>query len=194
MRKILLYLISGGIFLSIKSCVFAQTTITTKPGDTSSAVIYGIPLKSLIGSENLDLASFQGKKILIVNTASECGFTYQYEGLEKLAKDYAGKLVVIGCPCNQFGGQEPGDSSEIQNFCTSKFSVTFPLSEKLDVRGKKQHPIYAWLTQKSMNGVLDAEVSWNFNKFLIDENGHLMAYFPSKVKPDDAQLLEMINR
>jgi glutathione peroxidase len=189
-----MYVISGGLFLSLKSCVFAQTRVAEKPGDSTAPVIYGIELKTLNGASTIDFAQYKGKKILIVNTASECGFTYQYEGLEALSIRFGEKLVIIGCPCNQFGGQEPGDSSEIQDFCSSKFSVNFPLSEKLDVKGKNQHPLYAWLTQKSLNGMLDAEVIWNFNKFLIDENGHMMAYFQSRVKPDDPALMEMIEK
>lgn len=193
MKRILFYFISGGFILSIKSCLFAQTQVASGNTD-SSAIVYGISLKSLDGTGTINFKDYQGKKILIVNTASECGYTYQYEGLQKLADTYKEKLVVIGCPCNQFGGQEPGDTTEIRQFCTGKFNVTFPLSEKLEVRGKDQHPLYAWLTQKTQNGVLDAEVLWNFNKFLIDENGHLMAYFPSKVKPEDPELINLIEK
>ncbi|MCC7296867.1 MAG: glutathione peroxidase [Bacteroidia bacterium] len=194
MRKIFMFILSGGILLSLKSCVFGQTKMAANTTDSSKTAIYPIMLKTLDGTGNIDFSAYKGKKILVVNTASECGYTPQYEGLEKLYKQYGDKLVVIGCPCNQFGGQEPGDTSEIRNFCTTKFSVTFPMSEKLDVKGKSQHPLFTWLTSKTKNGVLDAEVLWNFNKFLIDENGFLMAYFPSKVKPDDAELLKLINQ
>ena len=191
-RRVITYILTGGIFLSFKSCVFAQSKIGAENSDSTAKSVYGLKLQSLDGTSEIDFAAYQGKKILIVNTASECGYTYQYEGLEKLSRDFAGKLVVIGCPCNQFGGQEPGDSAEIRSFCSSKFSVSFLLSEKLEVKGKNQHPLYAWLTQKSLNGVLDAEVLWNFNKFLLDENGKLLAYFQSRVKPDDPELLKLI--
>lgn len=194
MRRAFLFILSGGIILTIKSCIFGHSKIAATPSTNMGNTVYSIDLKSLDGTSNIHFADYAGKKILIVNTASECGYTPQYEGLESLAEKYSDKVVVIGCPCNQFGGQEPGDSAEIRQFCTSKFSVTFPLSEKLDVKGKNQHPLYQWLTQKSQNGVLDAEVLWNFNKFLIDEKGHLMAYFPSKVKPDDDELVGLINK
>lgn len=189
-----MFILSGGILLSLKSCVFGQTKMAANTTDSAKTAIYPIMLKTLDGTGSIDFSAYKGKKILVVNTASECGYTPQYEGLEKLYKQYGNKLVVIGCPCNQFGGQEPGDTSEIRNFCTTKFSVSFPMSEKLDVKGKNQHPLFTWLTSKTKNGVLDAKVLWNFNKFLIDENGFLMAYFPSKVKPDDAELLKLINQ
>lgn len=194
MRRILIYILTGGFILSFKSCLFAQNKVAGPGSDSTATSVYGIELKNLDGTGTIDMASFKGKKILIVNTASECGYTYQYEGLQKLQDSFEDKLVVIGCPCNQFGGQEPGDSSEIRQFCTGKFAVTFPLSEKLDVKGDGQHPLYAWLTQSSKNGVLDAQVLWNFNKFLIDENGKLMAYFTSKTKPEDPALLELIGK
>jgi glutathione peroxidase len=193
MRRIFLFLFTGGVLLSLKSCIFGHSKIATTMTDSASSV-YSIQLKSLDGAGIIDFKALKGKKILIVNTASECGYTYQYEGLQKLATDKKDKLVVIGCPCNQFGGQEPGDTTEIRQFCTSKFSVSFPLSEKLDVKGSNQHALYKWLTQKSENGVLDADVLWNFNKFLLDEEGRMMACFPSKVTPDDAELLKLIDK
>lgn len=194
MRKIVLYLLSGGIILSLKSCIFGHSKVATTSLTQNEKTLYSIPIKSLDGTRNIDFSTFKGKKILIVNTASECGYTPQYEGLQQLADKYADKLVVIGCPCNQFGFQEPGDTTEIRLFCTRKYDVKFELTEKIDVKGSDQHPVYKWLTHKSENGVLDAEVLWNFNKFLIDENGHLMAYFPSKVKPEDEELVTLINK
>jgi glutathione peroxidase len=193
MRRIFLFLFTGGVLLSLKSCIFGHSKIATTMTDSASSV-YSIQLKSLDGAGIIDFKALKGKKILIVNTASECGYTYQYEGLQKLATDKKDKLVIIGCPCNQFGGQEPGDTSEIRQFCTSKFSVSFPLSEKLDVKGSNQHALYKWLTQKSENGVLDADVLWNFNKFLIDEKGNLIGYYPSSVKPEDAELKAAIEK
>ena len=127
--------------------------------------------------------------ILIVNTASKCGYTPQYEGLEKVYEQYKDKLVVIGFPCNQFGGQESGTNEEIVNFCKKNYGVTFPLADKIEVKGAGIAPIYQWLTQKAKNGVLDANIGWNFNKFLLDENGKMIAYFPSNVKPDSQDIL-----
>ncbi len=142
--------------------------------------IYDFKLKSLSGG-TVDFADFKGKKILIVNTASECGYTSQYAQLQELHEKMSETVVVIGCPCNQFGGQEPGTAATIQNFCESRYGVTFPLTEKLDVKGKNAHPLYQWLTQKEKNGKGDFTVSWNFNKFLVSEEGELVGHFGSGV-------------
>lgn len=144
--------------------------------------IYNFKVESLEGG-TINFASFKGKKILIVNTASKCGYTPQYEELEALYEKYKDKLVVIGFPANNFGGQEPGTNAEIKEFCTGTYHVTFPMAAKISVKGDDMHPLYQWLTSKEKNGVLDAEIKWNFNKFLLNEKGELVAYFPSKVKP-----------
>jgi len=153
--------------------------------------IHAFKVKALDGTD-IDFSSFKGKKILVVNTASKCGFTPQYEALQKLYSDYKDKLVIVGFPCNQFGGQEPGSAPEIQEFCKKNYGVTFPLAEKIDVKGDNIAPIYKWLCNKTENGVLDASISWNFNKFLLDENGKLLAYFPSKVKPTDEEIVKFL--
>ena len=150
--------------------------------------IHSFKVQSIDGTQ-INLASFKGKKILVVNTASKCGYTPQYEALEKVYEQYKDKLVIIGFPCNQFGGQEPGTNEEIVSFCKKNYGVTFPLADKIDVKGDKIAPIYKWLTQKSKNGVVDATITWNFNKFLLDENGKMIAYFPSNVKPDSEEIL-----
>ncbi len=157
----------------------------------SAQSIHSFNVKSIDGTA-LNLAKFKGKKILIVNTASKCGYTPQYEGLEKVYEQYKDKLVIIGFPCNQFGGQEPGSNEEIVDFCKKNYGVTFPLADKIDVKGDNTAPIYQWLTQKAKNGVLDASISWNFNKFLLDENGKMIAYFPSNVKPDSDAILSYL--
>lgn len=171
------------IITSILLTVFIikKSNKTTNIMETNST-LYNISIKSITG-EPIDFKKFKGKKILIVNTASECGFTGQYADLEKLSKKYADKLVVIGVPCNQFGGQEPGTLPEIKTFCEVNYGVTFLLTEKVDVKGDNQHPLYAWLTKKENNGVKNSSVKWNFQKYLIDENGHLMDYFYSITKP-----------
>ena len=153
--------------------------------------IHSFKVKSIDGKE-IDFASFKGKKILVVNTASKCGYTPQYEALEKVYKQNKGKLVIIGFPCNQFGGQEPGTNEEIVSFCQKNYGVTFPLADKIDVGGAQIAPVYQWLTQKSKNGVLDATIKWNFNKFLLDENGKMIAYFPSNTKPDSEEILSYL--
>jgi len=149
-------------------------------------------ISKLNSKEQLCLSDFKGKKILLVNVASECGFTKQYTDLEKLYTTYGDKLVIIGFPCNQFGGQEPGTEGEIAKFCSSKFAVTFPLTTKIDVKGSKQHPIYKWLTSKQLNGVDDYNVNWNFNKFMLDENGQLIGYFSSRINPMDSEITNLL--
>jgi glutathione peroxidase len=171
---------------TLLSILLMATVLTT-----NAQSIHSFTVKSIDG-KNLNLASFKGKKILIVNTASACGYTPQYEGLEKVYEQYKDKLVIIGFPCNQFGGQEAGTNEEIVAFCKKNYGVSFPLADKIDVKGSNAAPIYQWLTQKSKNGVLDASISWNFNKFLIDENGKMMAYFPSNVKPDSESILSYL--
>ena len=155
--------------------------------------IYDCKVAGLNGG-TIDLAQYKGKKILIVNVASECGYTYQYEDLEKLYEKYKDKMVLIGFPCNQFGFQEPGTAEEIKKFCTEKYSVTFPLAAKINVKGKDQAPIYEWLTKKELNGVETTDVSWNFNKYLIDEHGNYIAHYGSKVKPFDSVLVAAIEK
>lgn len=149
--------------------------------------IYEFQIKSIDGSL-IDFSNYRGKKILVVNTASKCGYTPQYEALEKLSKDYAGKLVVIGCPSDNFGGQEFGNDAETASFCKKNFGVSFPLTTRVNVVGDQADPLFKYLSQRSENGVLDAKISWNFCKFLIDENGKVQAFFPSKVRPDSEEI------
>ena len=167
----------------------ANDTATTATVDQKS--IYDFKVEALDGG-TIDFASFKGKKILIVNTASKCGYTPQYEGLEALYKKMGGKLVIVGFPANNFGGQEPGTNIEINEFCKKNYGVTFPLASKISVKGDDMAPIYKWLCNKSENGVLDAEIKWNFNKFLIDENGKLLYYFDSKVTPMSDELISKL--
>ena len=160
----------------------------TVPGNPS---IHSFKVKSIEGG-TIDFSKFRGRKILVVNTASKCGYTPQYEALEKVYEQYKDKLVIVGFPANNFGGQEPGSEGEIQEFCKARFGVTFPLASKVSVKGDDTAPIYQWLTHKHQNGVLDAEIKWNFNKFLLDENGKMIAYFESKVKPDSEEILKYL--
>lgn len=149
----------------------------------SGKSFYDLSITALDGKTKINFKDFKGKKVLCVNTASKCGYTPQYEGLQKLQDRYKGKLIVVGFPCNQFLGQESGTASEIAEFCKKNYGVSFLLSEKIQVKGKNQHPVYQWLCQKANNGKEDVTVGWNFGKFLIDENGQYLAYFPSKVDP-----------
>lgn len=134
--------------------------------------------------EKFDFSELKGKRVLVVNTASKCGYTPQYEQLQELHEKTQGEdFVIIGFPSNDFGGQEPGTNEEIKEFCKKNFGVTFPMMAKTPVKGEDQHPVYAWLTKQEQNGKADAKVSWNFNKFLIDEKGNWVAHHSSKVKP-----------
>ncbi|MFT5778143.1 MAG: glutathione peroxidase [Crocinitomicaceae bacterium] len=144
--------------------------------------IYEIEINALNG-DALDLSDYSGKKLLIVNVASKCGFTPQYKGLQELQEAYGDQLTIIGVPCNQFMGQEPGTSEEIASFCQVNYGVTFQITEKVDVKGKDQHPLYQWLTKKENNGSENSSVKWNFQKYLISENGELEAIFSTKTVP-----------
>lgn len=145
--------------------------------------------------ETFDLASLKGKKVLVVNTASKCGNTPQYADLEALYKKFGGdKFVIIGFPANNFLKQEPGSNEEIREFCTKNYGVTFPMMHKISVKGDDMDPIYQWLTQKSQNGVADCEVTWNFQKFMIDENGNWVDFLKPKEKVDAEKLLKWLGQ
>jgi glutathione peroxidase len=148
-----------------------------------------IPFKTITGSET-NLGAFKGQVVLLVNVASKCGFTPQYAGLEALYRKYKDRgLTIIGFPANNFLKQEPGTDAEILTFCTSKYDVTFPMMSKISVAGKEQHPLYTYLTKESP---VPGKITWNFNKFLLDRSGKVIARFDSKVKPDDAELVTQI--
>ncbi|MFN3530381.1 MAG: glutathione peroxidase [Bacteroidia bacterium] len=157
----------------------------------TSKNLYDYSFNSIDGKE-IKLSEFKGKKILFVNTASECGYTPQYKQLEELHKKHGNKLVVIGFPCNDFGGQEPGSEKEIAAFCEKNFGVSFLMAEKITVKGDKTHPIYKWLTSKELNGVKDSQVRWNFHKFLVDEQGRLIDSYGSAVKPMGEEILSKL--
>lgn len=153
--------------------------------------IYAFKIASIDGG-TIDFSKYKGKYILIVNTASKCGFTPQYKGLEQLYKDYADKLVIVGFPSDNFHDQEFHDNKDIQAFCEKNYGVTFPLTTRVDVKGEKITPVFDYLTHKSENGQLDAVISWNFNKFLIDPQGKLLAHFDSKVTPESTEITQYL--
>ncbi len=180
MRKLSVLLI--GILLLIFSGTMAQEAF------------YDFEVEAIDGSE-FNFEQLRGKKVLIVNTASKCGFTNQYEGLQELYEKFAGEdFTLIGFPANNFKNQEPGTEEEIMEFCRINYGVTFPMMSKISVKGDDMHPLYEWLTSKELNGVMEAEVKWNFHKFLIDENGHLVANFGSRVKPMDDKIVGLIKK
>ena len=149
--------------------------------------IYDIEINSLQNNP-IHLSNFKGKHILFVNVASKCGFTPQYKDLEKLHQEYQDKLVVIGVPCNQFGKQEPGSADEIQEFCKVNYGVSFLITEKVDVKGQNQHPLYTWLTSKDLNGKKSSSVKWNFQKYFVSPDGKLIDYFFSITKPTSSKI------
>jgi len=148
-----------------------------------------------IDGEEYDLSTFRGKKVLVVNTASKCGYTSQYADLEKLYKEYKDRdFVIVGFPANNFLGQEPGSNEEIAEFCQVNYGVTFPMMAKISVKGKDMHPLYKWLTSKEENGVMDSKVSWNFQKYMIDKSGQLVSFVKPKTEPYDDEIISWIGR
>lgn len=155
--------------------------------------IYDFTVKDINGKD-YSFDQLKGKKVMIVNTASKCGLTPQYEELQGLWEQYGNEdFIIIGFPANNFMNQEPGSNEEIEEFCQRNYGVTFPMMSKISVRGDDMHPVYKWLTSKDMNGVEDSKVSWNFQKYLIDENGKLLKVIKPRVKPTDPQILDWLN-
>jgi glutathione peroxidase len=169
--------------------IFAGTLFSnSKPEEELDlGSIYDININSLSGKP-MRLKDFEGKYILFVNVASRCGFTPQYKELQELHETYKNTLVVVGLPCNQFGGQEPGNSKEIESFCQVNYGVKFPITEKIDVKGQNQHPLYQWLTHKTVNGVKNSSVKWNFQKYLVDTKGNFVDYFFSNTSPKSTKI------
>ncbi len=161
--------------------------------DNIPTSIYDFNVPGLTGG-TIDFSQFKGKKILIVNTASECGNTPQYSELEALYKKYKGKLIIVGFPANDFGKQEPGSNQEIAAFCQKNYQVSFPMASKITVVSDAKAPIYVWLTEKKYNGLKDSEVKWNFQKYLINEEGHLVAVFAAGMKPSNPEIVAAIEK
>ena len=159
----------------------------------SQSSIHDFKFNSINGEE-YSFASFKGNKILIVNTASECGFTPQYKDLQELHNQYKDQLVIIGVPCNQFGKQEPGNADEIKSFCSKNYGVTFLITEKIEVKGGNQRPLYHWLTTKEMNGVKSSSVKWNFQKYLIGRNGEFIDFYYSITSPMSEKIVKNLSK
>lgn len=190
MKKIFKYL---GISITaiLGACARPAERPLTLKSSLDLASIYNISVTDINGKVG-DLSVYRGKKMLIVNTASKCGYTHQYKDLQSLHVQYGNKVAVLGFPSNQFGGQEPGTEKEIVNFCTKEYGVTFEMFKKIDVKGKSKAPLYEWLTDKSKNGWNDQEPTWNFCKYLIDENGRLLAFYPSMTNPLDEKIISLL--
>jgi glutathione peroxidase len=179
-------------FLKLYNKKSDKLIIKKPPGaGGSKADFYSLKATTIKG-DTLDFSAFRGKKVILVNTASACGYTAQYSQLEKLHQQFKSVLVVVGLPSNDFGKQEPGRNEEISKFCKEVFHVTFPMTEKIHVAEGEKHPVYRWLCTKELNGWNNVPPVWNFCKYLIDENGQLQCFFSQKVNPLDPALLEQI--
>lgn len=188
MKTLVVVFICGALALILVSWKIKKPALPLTPLPTK---IYSFKLKTLEGEE-ITLEKFKGKKMLLVNVASECGFTPQYKNLQALHDKYKDKLVVIGFPANNFGGQEPGTSTEIKTFCTKNYGVTFQMMEKISVKGDDMHPLYKWLCNKEENGVNSDAPKWNFSKYLIDEKGNIIKFFGSRVDPLDTAITSLL--
>jgi len=178
-------------FIATLLAVLFMNNLAAQNNVTPPADFYSLSFKTITG-ENFKFGQLKGKKVLIVNTASKCGYTPQFEQLEELHKTYGSKLVVLGFPSNDFGAQDPGTNQDIKAFCEENYGVTFMMMDKSSVKGKDKNKVYQWLTSKEKNGWNSTEPSWNFGKYLIDEKGMLLGFFPSKVKPTDKQIVDML--
>ena len=192
----------GILAFGLLSACMGTGEIKTRPAELASVnnssmediskkkSIYDFKLKTLDGKKEIKLSDYKGKKMLLVNVASKCGYTPQYTDLQKLSEQYGDKVIVLGFPCNDFGSQEAGSTDEIATFCKTNYGVTFQLFEKISVKkGAEQHPLYTWLSSKDQNGWNDDAPTWNFSKYLVSEKGELLKFFPSNIKPLGDEIL-----
>lgn len=177
-----------GVLLFFKFFLFAPA-----PKGDVPASIYDFKVASLSGG-TIDFSEYKGKKILIVNTASKCGYTPQYKDLEALYEKYKDKLVIVGFPANNFLWQEPGSNNDIAAFCQKNYGVSFPMAAKISVKGREMAPIYQWLTNKDYNHYQNSSVKWNFQKYLVNEQGELIGVFSPATKPTDKSIIDLIEK
>ena len=180
-------------YLTLIYSIICMTTIQVKGQEKNNQTIYQFSVEDLYG-EIFDFSKLKGKKIMIVNTASKCGLTPQYKALQSLYEKFSETdFVIVGFPANNFLWQEPGTNEEIAEFCAQNYGVTFPMMGKVSVVGLNQHPIFSFLTKKKLNGSIDSMVTWNFQKFLIDENGYVVKSISPRRQPDDEEIINWIN-
>ncbi|MBL0012358.1 MAG: glutathione peroxidase [Flavobacterium sp.] len=192
MKNLIYLVLVSSLFWNCQGQTTSKNTSTTKTMEKQN--IYQFKVEDLTGKP-FDFATLKGKKILVVNTASKCGLTPQYKDLEKIYKEYKSEnFVIIGFPANNFGQQEPGTNAEIETFCEMNYGVTFPMMSKISVKGSDMHPIYQFLTQKSKNGLQDSAVEWNFQKYLLNEQGELEKVILPQVLPSDESIISWIKR
>ncbi len=182
-----------GFSLMILLSGFSYKSIAKKTDDKSASKANFYDLKAIsIDGEEVSFEKYKGKKVLIVNVATKCGYTYQYEDMQKLNDLYEGKVAVLGFPANDFLFQESGSNESIAEFCETVFGVTFDMFEKITTKGRKQSPVYTWLSDSNLNGWNDQRPTWNFCKYLVDERGELIAFFDSKVKPMSKEITDLL--
>lgn len=180
-------------FRLIKMLFSDKKMVAVKPANImAKGSFYDFKLKSLDGKETIDFSKYKGKKVVVVNTASECGYTPQYADWQAFHKEHGDKIVVLGVPANNFGGQEPGTNKDIATFCQKNYGVTFQMLEKVSVVGSDQHPLYKWLSKKDLNGWNDKEPTWNFCKYVINEKGEVSHFFASGVKPNSPEFKKAV--
>ncbi|MFY7912764.1 MAG: glutathione peroxidase [Emticicia sp.] len=180
-------------FRLIKMLFSDKKMVAVKPANVmAKGSFYDFKLKSLDGKETIDFSKYKGKKVVVVNTASECGYTPQYADWQAFHKEHGDKIVVLGVPANNFGGQEPGSNKDIATFCQKNYGVTFQMLEKVSVVGSDQHPLYKWLSKKDLNGWNDKEPTWNFCKYVINEKGEVSHFFASGVKPNSPEFKKAV--
>ena len=182
---------------SLISGLFAdKSEMATKPENDAAVIakgsVHDFKLKELEGDEMINLSKYKGKKLVILNVASKCGFTKQYADWQEFNEKYGDKIVVLGFPANNFGSQEPGTAEDIAAFCQKNYGVTFQMSDKVDVVGDNQHPLFKWLSTKNLNGWNDKAPTWNFCKYVVDEKGQLTHFFASKIKPTDEEFKKAV--
>lgn len=181
--------------LTVIAMPFTKNANETRPESSigmATKLLYDFSLESLDGKEKVDFSKYKGKKVVLLNVASKCGYTPQYADWEKFYEANKDKVVVLGIPANDFKSQEPGSNEEIAEFCKKNYGVTFPMFEKIQVTGKQKHPLYQWLSTKELNGWNDKEPTWNFCKYVVNEKGELTNFFGSSIKPTDKEFLEAI--
>jgi glutathione peroxidase len=179
--------------LNLPTSPLSRKAADTKPTNaTAKASFYNFKLKSLDGKQTIDFGQYKGKKVVILNVASKCGYTPQYADWQRFHQKYGDKVVVLGFPANDFMSQEPGSNAEIGEFCQKNYGVSFQMFEKIQVTGSTKHPLFAWLSSKQLNGWNDKEPTWNFCKYVVNENGELTNFFGSAVKPTDDEFKKAI--
>ena len=191
MKKLISLLLS---LVALVSCS-NQSARQRPSGDSvphSTVSFYDFKMPDLESGKLVDFKAYKGKKLVLLNVASKCGYTPQYADWEAFYKEHGDKVVVLGFPANNFMGQEPGNNDEIASFCSKNYGVTFPMFQKISVKGDDKSPLYQWLSQKSMNGWNEQEPTWNFCKYVVNEKGELVSFFPSGVKPGDAEFMKAV--